>query len=354
MLDLAQLSIQIILENQSPSGAYIASPNFPTYHYSWFRDGAYIAYAMNRIGQHESAARFHSWAANTINRRAGRVASALQKTRRGEALTQNDILYTRYTLDGEEGEQEEWPNFQLDGFGTWLWSLAEYEKLAGISLPANWISAARLVSDYLAALWRLPCYDCWEEFPDLVHTSTLAAIYGGLQASSRLTQGGYAQTTRDILSFLHANAVLMARFVKSSGRSDVDASLISLSVPYQIVTPHDPIMRNTIQAIEADLLHGGLQRYPDDTYYGGGEWILLTAWLGWYYARSGEPEKARSLLTWIEQHADRKGNLPEQVPEYLNDPPAYLKWRQCWGDVASPLLWSHAKYLILKNELNLY
>ncbi|MFO7662332.1 MAG: glycoside hydrolase, partial [Chloroflexota bacterium] len=56
-------SIDIILENQSSSGAYLASPNFPTYHYSWFRDGAFIAYAMDIAGHHESAARFHEWAA---------------------------------------------------------------------------------------------------------------------------------------------------------------------------------------------------------------------------------------------------------------------------------------------------
>jgi GH15 family glucan-1,4-alpha-glucosidase len=351
MLNLAQRSIQIILENQSASGAYIASPNFPTYHYSWFRDGAYIAYAMNRAGQHESAARFHSWAAGIINRRAGRVASATQKARRGEALSEKDILHTRYTLDGEEGEKEAWPNFQLDGFGTWLWSLAEYRDLAGVPLPAGWASAARLVADYLAALWQLPCYDCWEEFPNLVHTSTLAAIYGGLQASSKLLDDGYAKATQEIFSFLHTNAKADGRFVKAPGRSDVDASLISLAVPYQLVAPDDPKMQNTIRAIEEELLHGGVQRYAEDTYYGGGEWILLTAWLGWYYARCGEVEKARSLLAWVEQQAEENGNLPEQVPEYLNDEAAYLEWQQRWGAVASPLLWSHAKYLILKSEL---
>jgi GH15 family glucan-1,4-alpha-glucosidase len=354
MLDLAQRSIQIILENQSPAGAYIASPNFPTYHYCWFRDGAYIAYAMNCVGQHESAARFHSWAANIINRRAERVACALQKARRGEALTENDILHTRYTLDGEEGEKEEWPNFQLDGFGTWLWSLAEYESQAGTPLPAGWISAARLVADYLAALWHLPCYDCWEEFPNLVHTSTLAAIYGGLQASSKLVGFDYTKTTRDISAYLHTHAMVEGRFVKASGRSDVDASLVSLAVPYQIVKPDEPSMLNTIHAIEENLLHGGVQRYSEDTYYGGGEWILLTAWLGWYHARSGQPEKARSLLSWVKQQADENGFLPEQVPEFLNDSSAYSKWQQRWGAVASPLLWSHAKFLILKDALNSY
>jgi GH15 family glucan-1,4-alpha-glucosidase len=351
MVDLVQRSIQIILENQSPSGAYVASPNFPTYHYCWFRDGAYIAYAMNCVGHHDSAARFHSWAARIINERAEIVSCALQKTQLGEALSESDILHTRYTLSGEEGEKEAWPNFQLDGFGTWLWSLAEYQHLTGTSLPDEWISAARLVSDYLAALWRLPCYDCWEEFPNQVHTSTLAAILGGLQAASKLTGHDYSKTTLDIVTYLQTNAMLDGHFVKSIGRSDVDASLISLAVPYQIIKPDDSRMMNTIRAIERDLLHGGVQRYALDSYYGGGEWILLSAWLGWFYARSGQPEKALSLLNWVKLHADQDGNLPEQVPEYLNDPAAYLSWQQRWGKVASPLLWSHAKFLILAKVL---
>jgi NHL repeat/Glycosyl hydrolases family 15 len=49
--DLYQRSILIILQNQSPSGAYIASPNFPTYAYCWLRDGSFIAHAMDRTGQ---------------------------------------------------------------------------------------------------------------------------------------------------------------------------------------------------------------------------------------------------------------------------------------------------------------
>jgi hypothetical protein len=27
-----------------------------------------------------------------------------------------------------------------------------------------------------------------------------------------------------------------------------------------------------------------VRRYLGDSYYGGGNWILLTAWLGWYRA----------------------------------------------------------------------
>ncbi|KPV52167.1 hypothetical protein SE17_17090, partial [Kouleothrix aurantiaca] len=48
-------SIALIRAHQSPNGAYVASPTFPTYHYCWFRDGTYIAYAMDLVGEHASA-----------------------------------------------------------------------------------------------------------------------------------------------------------------------------------------------------------------------------------------------------------------------------------------------------------
>jgi len=40
-------------------------------------------------------------------------------------------------------------------------------------------------------------------------------------------------------------------------------------------------------------------------------------------------------------------NLPEQVAENLNAPSYYPTWVERWGEIASPLLWSHAKYIIL-------
>ena len=39
-------------------------------------------------------------------------------------------------------------------------------------------------------------------------------------------------------------------------------------------------------------------------------------------------------------------SLPEQVPDNLNAPENYEPWRQQWGDIATPLLWSHAMFII--------
>jgi len=79
--DLFQRSVQAILTHQAPSGAYPACPNFPVYRYAWFRDGAFIAYAMDVAGQHESAHRFHDWAACTILRHTDRTERAIAKAR---------------------------------------------------------------------------------------------------------------------------------------------------------------------------------------------------------------------------------------------------------------------------------
>lgn len=351
-MDLVQRSIEVILDGQASSGAYVACPNFPTYHYSWFRDGAFIAYAMDCVGEGRSAARFHDWAAACILNRRDVVHRAIAHGRLGRSLSGEDILHTRYTLDGQDGVKEEWPNFQLDGFGSWLWALRKHKELSKVPLPASWVEASGLVADYLAALWRLPCYDCWEEFSGLVHPHTLAAIYGGVQAQAEISGRDQGGVLDEIKSYVLGHAVLDGRFVKSVGRTDVDASLLGLSTPYRLVSPDDPLMQNTVAAIEEKLrCGGGVHRYAEDTYYGGGEWVQLAAWLGWYYAETGHLEKAGDLLSWVESQQDPSGFLPEQVPENLNDPSYYAPWRQRWGDIATPLLWSHANYLILKSAL---
>jgi len=146
-------------------------------------------------------------------------------------------------------------------------------------------------------------------------------------------------------------------FVKFPDAPAVDASLLGLAVPYGVMAVDDPIMLKTVEHIEATIVRdGGVHRYAEDSYYGGGAWILLTAWLGWYYVELAAkcPDLAGSLQQkievcqrWIESHAESNLNLPEQIAEDLNASSYYSTWVERWGNVASPLLWSHAKYIIL-------
>jgi isomaltose glucohydrolase len=84
---------------------------------------------------------------------------------------------------------------------------------------------------------------------------------------------------------------------------------------------------------------------------------LLTAWLGSYYIElatqcpdlaPGRQPKIQTRQSWIESHVGNNLNLPEHVAEDLNVPSYYSIWTERWGDISSPLLWSHAKYIILR------
>ncbi len=73
MSDLRVRSIDIIGQYQAQSGAFVACPNFDAYKYCWLRDGTFIAYAMDRVGRHDSARRFYRWVNTAIGKMAYRT-----------------------------------------------------------------------------------------------------------------------------------------------------------------------------------------------------------------------------------------------------------------------------------------
>lgn len=353
---LADRSVAVIRAGQAASGAYIASPNFPVYHYSWLRDGAFIADAMSRAGEIASAEAFFGWCAGVLVERRGRVARLLARRAAGELTPTSDFLHTRYTLDGRESDAE-WENFQLDGYGAWLWALDEHRRRHGRSIEP-FVAGAALSAAYVAAFWTHPSYDWWEEHAVERHTSTLAAIHAGLRAAERWPElpaalrsdAGHAAS--ELAELVHADAARLGHLPKWLGGDTVDASLISVATPFAMLAVDDPLMVATVDMIEAELVHtGGVHRYALDTYYGGGEWLLLAALLGWHQARTGRRDEAIAQLEWVARHATPEGNLPEQVDDHLLAPERQAGWIERWGPVATPLLWSHAMYLTLALEL---
>lgn len=351
MTDLYRHSISVIRRNQAPSGAYLASPAFSQYGYCWLRDGSFTAYAMDRAQQHDSSAAFFRWVHSTLQRHATKAERCLSLP--PEELQPDDYLHTRYTVEGEEVATNWW-NFQLDGYGTWLWALQEHVQRTGdTALAAQVYPSAELSTRYLAALWQRPNYDWWEEHGDKVNVATLAAVYGGLKAAAEL-YGGLpgSEAADDVRRFVLARCVGNGRLVKYLGTEAVDASLLAAATPFRLLEPDDPIMQTTAAQIVQDLdCDGGVHRYLLDTYYGGGEWTLLSAWLGWYLAERGQREEAVRYLAWVEAQADAAGDLPEQVTAHLLFPDCYAEWEARWGPIAKPLVWSHAMYVILACEL---
>lgn len=354
MDNLYKKSIEIILNNQGKNGAYVASPKFDTYNYCWIRDGSFIAYSMDVSNNFDSSEKFYLWIDSVIKRYSSKVSNIVQKLDNGQKIEACDFMNARYTLEGYSEKEGGWGNFQLDAYGTWLWGLTQHIKLSGRKdLLEKFKDSIYTTIKYIENLWFYPNYDIWEENKDKIHTSTLACLYGGLHSINEfLKDKSVEKTASRIKSFILTNCIKDYTFIKYIGTSDIDSSLIWLAVPFGVVDINDETFKNTIKKIENDLLTcGGLHRYKKDTYYGGGEWILLSCWLGWYYAEKNDLEKADSILSWVQKCADSEGNLPEQVFEHVNNKAYYPYWVKKWGNPASPLLWSHAMYIVLKSNI---
>ncbi len=145
--NLVESSLAIIGSGQAASGAFVAGPTFSQYGYSWFRDGAFIAEALDNVGQIEQAARFHHWVADVVISTAPGLERAREAARAGRTPAASDYLHCRYGADGLPADTD-WPTFQLDGPGIWLWSLAHH-VLHGGRLDAELVSAVEHVARYL-------------------------------------------------------------------------------------------------------------------------------------------------------------------------------------------------------------
>ncbi len=352
-MNLIETSIAIIRAGQSESGAYVASPTFSQYGYSWLRDGTWIAYGMDHAGQSVSARQFHLWVVQTLIRYQEKADQLFEKLRRGEEPAESDYLPTRFRLDGSLGT-EYWGDFQLDGYGAWMWGLVQYvDRHKDDALWNTARPAVTLLVRYLEALWQSPNYDCWEEHRQQVHPATLAALYGGLnvvrQREPILVPDGLPEAIHDFV--LQKAVTADGHFMKYLGNDAVDSSLLWIAVPYRLVEPTDARFLATVTKIEKDIRrpHGGVYRFAADTYYGGGEWLLLTLWLAWAYLELGRRAEAQELIAWVETRATATGQFAEQVDGHLLDASYHPQWVERWGTSACPLLWSHGMYLVLKS-----
>lgn len=382
---LVDTSIDLIRQHQASTGAYIAAPEYDTYAYSWLRDGAFIATAMDSHGHHDSATAFHRWVTRAVEHHAHKVERLERNA--GEALKGTGdplqplhdryVLHTRFTVDGREG-QDHWGNFQLDGYGFWLTSITRHLALTAAD-PAPYLPAIDLVRRYLSLTWDRPCFDSWEEYSTRRHTTTWAAIAKGLRDSGYLLNDATAVTIADEITTTLVELAMpgdvLPKFVPDAANEEyaiatvpqertdlavaghervgrpldsdaIDGSALLVLGQFGPFGDDHPIVSGTLQAVEADLvIDGGVHRYLDDEYYGGGLWIVLAGALACAQAHRNAV-RANDTLNWIEAQGDAAGRLAEQSSSRLRNPNSLEPWIRRWGPPAKPLLWSHAMYLL--------
>jgi GH15 family glucan-1,4-alpha-glucosidase len=348
-LALRGASIRIIKENQATSGAYIASPNFKVYNYSWFRDGAFIADAMSESGENESALNFHLWATRIVLEREEKIAFLILRSAQGDEIAPDEHLHPRYTADGQESD-ESWTNLQLDGFGTWIWSLGRYVQ-RGNMLPSTTYRAVESLVGYLTSFWEVESYDWWEESFGHQHVANLGSIAAGLEACStwkslsEKSKKQATQTARDIENLIYERGLVNGRLVKWIDGAGLDASLLALIAPFHLF--NGEVAMQTVEAVMVQLGTYGTHRHKADNYFGGGRWPLLSCFLGLCLVSMDQGKKAREILDWVASTANKELQLAEQLEEPLLHPEKRSDWIKLWGAPALPLLWTHAMYLSL-------
>jgi GH15 family glucan-1,4-alpha-glucosidase len=362
--NLIEKSKQIFKDCLLPNGCLVAAPThmpcYPaqakSYLYCW--PGRDLSF--NIIGALYLGIDVFEEVLNWIWERAEDYQTSLQKWREG-------LLFKSYYPNGRLRE----PSFQPDQTGTLLRAIYEYSKSNKLPLVAKKIinkSTEGLISVWQDDHFKIPTEDLWEE--RIAHprfknnlTYSLAACSAGLEKASEIVSNKKAKIIAKQMKELIDRAYdkesgyFFRRFGGTiAGDKNLDASMLGLVWPFEIIKPSDPRMINTIKAIEEKITNErGVFRYQFDEYegeieatdlhykMGAGAWPLLTFWMSIVQNKMGNRKKAEKYFWLILNQIDKDLLMPEQIfPK--KDPRVGVK----------PLLWSHMMFIHTVKELGYF
>lgn len=335
------------------------------YSYVWPRDGALVAYALDRAGFSELTREFYRFCARVIE--------------------PGGFLWHKYSPDGSVGSswhpwlrngrtqlpiQEDETALVLFALGQFFRRARDHEFIESLYQPLIRPAADFLVR-YRDEATHLPkdSYDLWEERRG-VFTFTAAAVWAGLRAAARFAlllgdthladayRRAATEVKEAVLAHLYSQKhgrFLRGLVLRDGGEMVEDATLESSVFgvcAFGMLPASDPRVIRTMQAVEEGLWVrtdiGGIARYRQDYYFQknrdidrvpGNPWILCTLWLAEYYIERSrlreELEPAERLLEWTVQRAMESGALPEQVHPETGEPVS-----------VAPLTWSHAAFIL--------
>ncbi len=369
----------LILKTQiNHNGAIIAANdsdilqfNRDHYSYMWPRDGALVAYALDKAGYASLTRKFFEFCAKVI------TPEGYLSHKYNPDYTPGSTWHPWYGGDN----QTQLP-IQEDETALVLFALWEHYRIHhdldfvhGLYTTLI-VPAANFMSDYRDKRGLpLPSYDLWEERRGVLTFST-AAVYAGLVAAGHFAdlfgdaelEQKYAHAAQEVKEAMEKYLFdsQLGRFLRmiNFGPKEeiikdrvIDASLFAI-FEFKVFPIDNPMVTSTItQVIDRLWVKtevGGIARYENDYYHQvsqdvknvpGNPWFISTLWVAEYYAhlskvKEGEKKKnllrkSLELLEWTAQHALPSGILAEQVHPFDDSPLS-----------VSPLTWSHATYIL--------
>lgn len=377
VVELFKRSLLVVRTQVDNGGAILAANDSDimqfardTYSYTWPRDGALVADALDKAGFSDVARNFFLFCR--------------------DVLTDDGFLLHKYNPDGSPASSwHPWVQkgapalpIQEDETALVVWAIwNHYYRYRDIEfIRPLWVDLVQKAADFMVRFrdprtgLPLPSYDLWEERFG-VHAYTVATVYGALRAArhfavcfgDRVRAEAYQRAADEIQAGAekHLFNTKLNRFVRrivpkdnvdpKSDRTEdlfeidevLDASLYAV-YKFGLCDADDPRVESTMKAVEENLWVktrvGGVARYENDYYHRisndiatvpGNPWFICTLWLADYYitrARTAaDLKKALPIFEWTASHALESGILAEQVDPYTNAPLS-----------VSPLTWSHA------------
>ncbi len=346
---LLNTSKQVISDCCLENGAIVAAnstmPYYPkeakNYFYVWPRDASYVCLAADAIGLKDIQENFFIWLSS-----------------RAEDWKETGLFYEKYYPNGLKALKK----FQPDEVSIVL--LAVYNHFKNdLSKAEKYKKLVINSAQGICKVWRndhfiIPTNDLWEErltFPDLKDNfsySLAACASGFLSANKLFPNKEYVKTANRMKLCLINSARKEGNFFRSFGKLDdkrIDASLLGLIWPFNIVRADSALAEKTIKLIENKLVEDyGVYRHEHDDYdgwmfekhfrnKGAGYWPLLNFWMSIVLNKMGQRNKALKYYNKVINSTNKF--IPEQV------------FNNNIQKSVSPLCWSHAMFILASKEL---
>ncbi len=342
---LVEASKKVLKDCALPNGALVAANStkkyFPkgakNYKYVWPRDGAYNCMAANILGV-KVQEKFFKWLI------------------KAEGWKKTGLFYEKYYVNGKKALH----HLQPDQTGSVLMAVHDYYK--DKKMPPEIMKLVSHSAEGLCKIWQKDHFtvvtqDLWEErlcFPDYKEnfTYSLASCSKGLMLANEMIPN--KKWLKKACEMKETALKAKSYFFRANGSvpdKRVDASLIGLTWPFEIVDAKEKRMVATIKNIEGKL--GGMKgihRYENDEYdgwmykryehrkKGAGYWPLLTFWMSIYYVEKGNKKKALAYYNKV-----LKDLKSDHIPEQIFNNKIQIS--------VSPLAWSHSMFVIASKKL---
>jgi glucoamylase len=345
---LLKTSLRVINDCSLENGAIVAANTdkayYPreaaNYRYVWPRDASFICVAAKYLNS-PIQEKFLDWLSE-----------------KPEDLKKDKLIFANYSTNGRIASLG--AQFEPDQMGTILWMIHFYFQ-EDRKKALKYKGLIKWLADGLCQAWNKTYFlpntlDLWEDgfrktssVMENNFTYSLAACVRGLLCAHNIMpnkswEGVAKQMTREINEAYSFSDKYFLRNCGKISDKNIDASLLGLAYPFEIIKPDDERMKNTVQKIEENLVvNGGVHRFQFDyfdsegtAWEGSGAWPLLNFWLAIYWVLAGQRQKALAYYEWVINQVDEY--IPEQIfPDFRKS--------------ISPLAWSHAMFVLASHYL---